>query len=77
MARFALPMDGARVDRLMMAAGVTPGQLAKDAGVSGSTVSRARGGRPVTIVSGQRIAAALSRYERNPALVALLPEVHP
>lgn len=75
MARFALPMHGARVDRIMISAGATPAQLAKDAGVSESTISRVRGGRPVTIASGARVAAALSRYERNPAVAALLPGV--
>ena len=48
MARFAVSMDTERLDRMLTLAGVTPSQLAEDAGVGQATISRARAGRPLT-----------------------------
>lgn len=71
MARFAMSMDTERLDRMMTLAGVTPSQLAQDAGVGPATVSRARAGRRLTPASWLRIATALAHYPANPAIEAL------
>ena len=72
MARFAVSMDTERLDRMLTLAGVTPSQLAEDAGVGQATISRARAGRHLTPVSWLRIATTLARYPTNPAVEALL-----
>jgi hypothetical protein len=72
MARFAVSMDTRRLDRMLTLAGVTPTQLAEDAGVGQATISRARAGRPLTPMSWLRIANTLARYPKNPAVEALL-----
>lgn len=72
MARFAMSMDSKWLDRMLTLAGVTPSQLAEDAGVGQATISRARAGRPLTPVSWLRIATTLAGYPKNPALEALL-----
>ena len=74
MARFAVIMDTERLDRLIVLAGVTPTQLAEDAGVGQATISRARARRPLTPASWLRIAATLARYPANPELEALLSQ---
>lgn len=71
MARFAR-MNTRRLDRMMTLAGVTPAQLAEDAGVGTATISRARAGRPLTPTTWLRIATALAKYPTNPAVEALL-----
>lgn len=72
MARFAVSMDTERLDRMLTLAGVTPTQLAEDAGVGQATMSRARAGRPLTPVSWLRIATTLASYPINPVVEALL-----
>lgn len=72
MARFAVSMDTERLDRMLTLAGVTPSQLAEDAGVGQATISRARAGRPLTPASWLRIATTLACYPINPAVEALL-----
>lgn len=57
---------------LPLAAMRTPSQLAEDAGVGQATISRARAGRPLTLVSWLRIATTLAQYPTNPAVAALL-----
>lgn len=77
MPRFAMRVPAGRLDRLLLTMGVTPAQLAEDAGVSEATVSRARAGRPIAGPSAVAIARALSRYEAIPGVEALLPEGGP
>ena len=72
MARFAVSMDTRRLDRMLTLAGVTPTQLAEDAGVGQATIPRARAGRPLTPMSWLRIANTLARYPKNPAVEAPL-----
>lgn len=72
MARFAVSMDTERLDQMLTLAGVTPSQLAEDAGLGQATISRAHAGRPLAPVSWLRIATTLARYPKNPAVEALL-----
>lgn len=59
---------------MLTLAGVTPSQLAEDAGVGQATISRARAGRPLTPVSWLKIASTVAGYPKNPAVEALLSE---
>lgn len=70
--RASWSFDPERMARLMVVAGVDTEKLMADAGVSRSTVARARTGKKLSQRSAQKIGAALARYPQSEILDELL-----